>query len=84
MQLITPDFLPSTSLMAFMTAAYKSFSNKAYFSHHAKTVSELLNKAAIPYMYLPPYNPDLNPIEEMWSKMKAILRKRKIRVAPGS
>ena len=25
--------------------------------------------------YLPPYSPDLNPIEHMWSKMKSILRK---------
>ena len=32
-------------------------------------------------MYLPPYSPDLNPIEKMWSKMKAILKKSKIRVA---
>jgi len=30
-------------------------------------------------MYLPPYSPDLNPIEMMWSKMKAYLRKVKAR-----
>ena len=42
-------------------------------SHHAK--------AGIHYAYLPPYSPDLNPIEKMWSKMKAILRKQKVRVA---
>jgi transposase len=29
--------------------------------------------------YLPPYSPDLNPIEEMWSKIKAYLRKVKAR-----
>lgn len=28
---------------------------------------------------LPPYSPDLNPIEEMWSKIKAYLRKVKAR-----
>lgn len=50
-------------------------------SHHAKTVTELLDNAGIAYIYLPPYSPDLNPIEKMWSKMKAILRKSKIRVA---
>ena len=50
-------------------------------SHHAKTVTEFLDNAGISYMYLPPYSPDLNPIEKMWSKMKAILRKSKIRVA---
>ena len=26
-------------------------------------------------MYLPPYSPDLNPIEEAFSKMKGVLRK---------
>jgi transposase len=27
-------------------------------------------------LYLPPYSPDLNPIEKMWSKVKEILRER--------
>jgi transposase len=31
-------------------------------------------------MYIPPYSPDLNPIEEMWSKLKAYLRKEKARI----
>ena len=30
-------------------------------------------------LYLPPYSPDLNPIEHMWSKIKAVLRKLKVR-----
>ena len=42
-------------------------------SHHAKIVTELLDKSGISYLYLPPYSPDLNPIEKMWSKMKSIL-----------
>ena len=50
-------------------------------SHHAKIVTELLDKAGISYLYLPPYSPDLNPIEKMWSKTKSFLRKRKVRVA---
>ena len=50
-------------------------------SHHAQIVTELLDKAGISYLYLPPYSPDLNPIEKMWSKMKSFLRKRKVRVA---
>jgi transposase len=32
-------------------------------------------------LYIPPYSPDLNPIEEMWSKLKAYLRKAKARRA---
>jgi len=31
------------------------------------------------FLYLPPYSPDLNPIEMMWSKIKAYLRKVKAR-----
>jgi transposase len=31
--------------------------------------------------FLPPYSPDLNPIEKMWSKVKEILRSAKARTA---
>ena len=48
-------------------------------SHHVNKVSEVLQKAKIQLLYLPPYSPDFNPIEKMWSKMKAIMRKMKIR-----
>ena len=48
-------------------------------SHHVKKVAEVLQKAKIQLLYLPPYSSDFNPIEKMWSKMKAIMRKMKIR-----
>ena len=44
-------------------------------------IIDVYKRQGISYMYLPPYSPDLNPIEKMWSKMKSILRKRKIRIA---
>ena len=50
-------------------------------SHHAKAVKELLDKSGIHCLYPPPYSPDLNPIEKLWSKVKAILRKLKARTA---
>ena len=31
-------------------------------------------------MCLPPYSPDFNPIENMWSKIKVIFQKLKVRV----
>ena len=48
-------------------------------SHHVKEVRELLEAEGMIPLYLPPYSPDLNPIEKMWSKVKAILRSWKIR-----
>ena len=48
-------------------------------SHHVKAVGALLRCHGMIPLYLPPYSPDLNPIEMMWSKLKAILRKWKIR-----
>lgn len=50
-------------------------------SHHVKGVEETLRAAGAIPLYLPPYSPDLNPIEMMWSKMKAILRKWGCRIA---
>ena len=52
-------------------------------SHHVKEVKETLEKAGIHFLYLPPYSPDLNPIEMLWSKIKSILRKLEIRTAEG-
>lgn len=48
-------------------------------SHHVKAVREVLETAGIELLYLPPYSPDFNPIEKMWSKMKSILRSWKVR-----
>lgn len=48
-------------------------------SHHPGIVKQLLDEKGINYIYLPPDSPDLNPIEKLWSKLKAILRKLKAR-----
>ena len=39
-------------------------------SHHAKAVKKLLDSSGVRYIYLPPYSPDLNPIEKLWSKQR--------------
>ena len=36
-------------------------------SHHVKAVREILEAKGMKVLYLPPYSPDLNPIEKMWS-----------------
>lgn len=50
-------------------------------SHHVKEVSEIINNSEkhLTLLYLPPYSPDFNPIEMMWSKIKSVLRMIKIR-----
>ena len=48
-------------------------------SHKVKGVIDPIIAAGAKVLYLPPYSPDLNPIEMLWSKMKAYLRKTKAR-----
>lgn len=50
-------------------------------THHIQAVAELLHDAGAQVLYLPPYSPDLNPIEKLWSKVKAVLRKLRVRTA---
>ena len=42
--------------------------------HHAKIVESLMNSFGAEVKFLPPYSPDLSPIELCWSKIKEILR----------
>ena len=48
-------------------------------SHKVSGVREMIEKAGAKVLYLPPYSPDLNPIEKAWSKLKKILRDAKAR-----
>ena len=43
--------------------------------HKAAGVREALEAVGARLVYLPPYSPDLNPIEFAWSKLKSYLRK---------
>ena len=44
-------------------------------THRVAGVSKVLSAAGHSFCYLPPYSPDFNPIENMWSKVKSILRR---------
>jgi transposase len=48
-------------------------------SHKVSGVAEIIESVGAAILYLPPYSPDLNPIELMWSKIKAFLRMVKAR-----
>jgi transposase len=43
--------------------------------HKSRRVADAIESAGCMLVFLPPYSPDLSPIENMWSKVKAILRK---------
>jgi transposase len=42
--------------------------------HKSDPTLALIRAAGAQVLFLPPYSPDLNPIEKMWSKIKALLR----------
>lgn len=44
-------------------------------SHKGSRVRELIEERGCEILYLPPYSPDLNPIEEAFAKLKTLLRK---------
>ena len=48
-------------------------------SHKVPEVEEMIRATGAELWFLPPYSPDLNPIEKMWSKIKEILRAIKAR-----
>ncbi len=48
-------------------------------AHKTERVRELIEARGCELLYLPPYSPDFNPIEEAFSKIKGILRKAEAR-----
>jgi transposase len=49
-------------------------------AHKGGRVKELIEEHGCELLYLPPYSPDLNPIEEAFSKVKRIVRKAESRM----
>ena len=45
-------------------------------THKVAGVREAIEAVGARLLYLPPYSPDFNPIENMWSKIKQALRSR--------
>jgi transposase len=44
-------------------------------SHKGKAVRRAIRSAGAKLFFLPPYSPDLNPIEQVFAKLKTLLRK---------
>ena len=52
-------------------------------SHKGATARAAIEVAGDSFLYLPPYSPDFNPIENAFSKLKALLRKAAERTVDG-
>ena len=52
-------------------------------AHKGSRVREVIEAAGASLLYLPPYSPDFNPIENAFSKLKALLRKAAERTVEG-
>lgn len=49
-------------------------------AHKVAGVASAINACGASLRYLPPYSPDLSPIEPCWSKLKTYLRKVRARM----
>ncbi len=52
-------------------------------SHKGAGVRKAIEAVGATLLYLPPYSPDFNPIENAFSKLKALLRKAAERTVEG-
>ena len=52
-------------------------------AHKVAGIAEAIADVGASILYLPPYSPDLNPIEQMFAKLKALLRKTAARTREG-
>jgi transposase len=52
-------------------------------SHKRARVRQAIEAAGCSLLYLPPYSPDLNPIEHAFAKLKSLLRKAQERTVEG-
>lgn len=67
-QVLVPDLKPGTIVVMDTLSPHK-----------ASAVDAMIRAAGAVLCFLPPYSPDLNPIEMMWSKVKEHLRATKAR-----
>lgn len=44
--------------------------------HRTERVKQMCDEAGVKLVYLPPYSPDLNPIEEFFAELKAFIKQR--------
>jgi transposase len=63
--------LPPSSIVVMDNASF----------HKGREMQDVLHHAGHTLMYLPPYSPDLNPIEKKWAHVKSIRRKHRCSIS---
>jgi transposase len=43
--------------------------------HHTERIQQMCHDAGVKLVYLPPYSPDLNPIEEFFAELKSFIKR---------
>ena len=52
-------------------------------AHKVEVITTIIEAVGAALVYLPPYSPDVNPIEQVFAKLKALLRKAAARTIPA-
>ena len=60
-------------LLALLSVGCTVILDNAKF-HRGEVLKEMAGKCGIGVLFLPPYSPDLNPIEKTWANLKRFLR----------
>jgi transposase len=71
---ITQDLLPKLTTKSVIVMDNASFHKRSDIQQAIKNAGHILE-------YLPPYSPDLNPIEHKWAQTKAVRRKQRCTVS---
>ena len=61
-------------LVKKLRSGYTVFMDNVQF-HKSEEIRKAIEKVGAKLIFLPPYSPDLSPIENMWSKIKTVIRK---------
>ena len=67
---VTQDLLPKAPKNSIIVMDNASF-------HKRKETSKVIKQSGCLLEFLPPYSPDLNPIEHKWAQAKSIRRKKR-------
>lgn len=73
------DFIEKMLLPKLRRGQYIVMDNISF--HKQEMIRTLVESIGAKVVFLPPYSPDLSPIEKMWSKIKEILKRKKPRTS---